>query len=47
MRGCNSALRGLGIAKDIFVYTQEEFKLLSEDMSSLLYRVKHEGLKLI
>jgi len=41
------ALRGLGIAKDILVYTQEEFRTLSEDMSSLLYKVKNEGIKLI
>jgi len=41
------ALRGLGIAKDILVYTQEEFKTLSQDMSSLLYKVKHQGIKLL
>ena len=41
------ALRGLGIAKDILVYTQEEFKVLSEDVSSLLYKVEKEGIRLI
>ena len=41
------ALRGLGIAKDLIVYTQEEFKALSQDMSSLLYKVKHQGLKIL
>lgn len=41
------ALRGLGIAKDILVYTKEEFKTISEDVSSLLYKVKHEGVRLV
>jgi predicted nucleotidyltransferase len=41
------ALRGLGIAKDILVYTKDEFKSISDDVSSLLYKVKHEGIKLI
>jgi len=41
------ALRGLGIAKDILVYTKDEFKSLSDDVSSLLYKVKHEGVKLL
>jgi len=41
------ALRGLGIAKDILVYTKDEFKTLSEDVSSLLYKVKKEGIRLI
>jgi len=41
------ALRRLGIAKDILVYTQDEFKAISEDVSSLLYKVKHEGVKLL
>ena len=40
-------LRGLGIAKDILVYTKEEFKALSQDISSLLYKVEKEGIKLI
>jgi len=41
------ALRGLGIAKDILVYTKDEFKTISEDISTLLYKVKHEGIKLL
>ena len=41
------ALRGLGIAKDILVYTKDEFKTLSQDVSSLLYKVEKEGIKLI
>jgi predicted nucleotidyltransferase len=41
------ALRGLGIAKDILVYTQEEFNTLSQDISSLLYKVEKEGIRLI
>ncbi len=41
------ALRGMGIAKDILVYTKEEFNALSKDVSSLLYKVKKEGIKLI
>jgi predicted nucleotidyltransferase len=44
---CIRALRGLGIAKDILVYTKDEFKTISDDVSSLLYKVKHEGIKLI
>jgi len=41
------ALRGLGIAKDILVYTKEEFEIISSDISSLLYKVKKEWVKLI
>jgi len=41
------ALRGLGIAKDILVYTQDEFKTLSQDVSSLLYKIEKEGIKLL
>ena len=41
------ALRGLGIAKDILVYTEDEFKILSQDISSLLYKVEREGIKLL
>jgi len=40
-------LRGLGIAKDILVYTQDEFKTLSQDVSSLLYKIEKEGIKLL
>ena len=41
------ALRGLGIAKDILVYTKDEFKTLSQDISSLLYKVEREGIRLL
>ena len=41
------ALRGMGIAKDILVYTKEEFNALSKDVSSLLYKVEKEGIRLI
>ena len=41
------ALRGMGIAKDILVYTKDEFKTISEDISSLLYKVKYEGIRLL
>lgn len=40
------SLRGLNIAKDILVYTREEFNELSSDVSSLCYKVKNEGIKL-
>ncbi len=38
------ALRGLGIAKDILVYTKDEFQSISHDVSSLLYKVRNEGI---
>ena len=41
------ALRGMGIAKDILVYTKEEFNALSKDVSSLIYKVEKEGIRLI
>lgn len=40
------ALRGLRIAKDILVYTQDEFEKLASDVSTLCYKVKQEGVKL-
>ncbi|NLI30908.1 MAG: nucleotidyltransferase domain-containing protein [Nitrospiraceae bacterium] len=40
------ALSGLGIAKDILVYTSEEFEELAGHVSTLCYKVKHEGIKL-
>ena len=39
-------LRGLNIAKDILVYTQDEFISISQDISSLLFKVKNEGVKI-
>ncbi|HSW62246.1 MAG TPA: nucleotidyltransferase domain-containing protein [Dissulfurispiraceae bacterium] len=40
------ALSGLGISKDILVYTSEEFEELAGHVSSLCYKIKHEGVKL-
>lgn len=40
------ALRGLGIPKDILVYTVEEFEKNSVEPFNLLYKVKNEGVKL-
>ncbi|MBI5186748.1 MAG: nucleotidyltransferase domain-containing protein [Nitrospinae bacterium] len=40
------ALRGLGIAEDILVYTKDEFKALSGDISTLCFKIKNEGIKL-
>jgi predicted nucleotidyltransferase len=40
------ALRGLGLPKDIVVYTKKEFSTLSEEAGSLLQRVRKEGVRL-
>lgn len=40
------ALTGLNIAKDILVYTKEEFERLASDISTLCYKIKKEGIKL-
>lgn len=40
------ALTGLGIAKDILVYTRAEFEELASDVSTLCYKIKREGVKL-
>ena len=40
------ALRGLGIPKDILVYTKKEFEEIGRHPTSLCHRVKQEGLKL-
>ena len=40
------ALRGLKIAKDIMVYTNDEFNKLASDKGSLFYKIKTEGIKL-
>lgn len=40
------ALRGLKIAEDILVYTKDEFKELSIDISTLCFKIKNEGIKL-
>lgn len=37
------ALWGMGISKDIFVYTKDEFLERTRLVASLPYKVKHEG----
>jgi uncharacterized protein len=37
------ALFGMGISKDIIVYTKEEFEKLSNNITTLGYKVKKEG----
>ena len=40
------ALRGLKIAKDIIVYTQNEFNLYIEEKTSLCYKIFKKGIPL-
>ena len=40
------SLKGLRIAKDIIVYSREEFETLSGDVTTLCHKIKHEGVKL-
>jgi predicted nucleotidyltransferase len=40
------SLRGLKIAKDIIVYTIDEFEELATDVTTLCYKIKKEGIKL-
>lgn len=37
------ALWGMGISKDLIVYTQEEFDVLSARITTLGYKIKKEG----
>lgn len=37
------ALFGMGISKDIIVYTKEEFERLSKNITTLGYKIKKEG----
>jgi|SRR5579862_842954 len=37
------ALWGMGIAKDIIVYTQEEFNKRVMDPTTLIYKIKNKG----
>ena len=37
------ALWGLGIAKDIIVYTNDEFEASAQKEASLQYKIKHHG----
>lgn len=40
------ALRGLGVPKDILVYTVREFEEQAREPSTLVYKIKREGVKL-
>ena len=40
------SLKGLKIAKDILVYTSDEFEELSGDVTTLCHKIKKEGIKL-
>ena len=40
------ALRGMKVPKDILVYTEKEFDYQSDEPSSLLYKIRAEGVKL-
>ncbi|MEA2012526.1 MAG: nucleotidyltransferase domain-containing protein [Verrucomicrobiota bacterium] len=40
------ALRGLKIAKDIIVYTKNEFNAYLRESTSLPYKIKNEGISL-
>ena len=40
------ALRGLNIAKDVMVYTTDEFNRLASNKASLFYKIRREGIKL-
>ena len=37
------ALSGVGIPKDLIIYTEEEFEERSGDITTLCYKVKNEG----
>jgi len=37
------ALFGLGISKDLIVYTKKEFERLSANKASLCYKIEHDG----
>lgn len=40
------ALRGLKLAKDVIVYTNDEFNKLASNKASLFHKIKEEGIKL-
>ena len=46
MKPAYQALRGLKIPKDILVYTVQEFKRYENDPSSLMFKIKNDGMKL-
>lgn len=37
------ALFGLGISKDLIIYTKDEFDRISNNVTTLGYKIKHEG----
>ena len=37
------ALRGMTVSKDILVFTKKEFREFSQDVTTLCYKIKHEG----
>ena len=39
----HSALFGMGISKDIIVYTKEEFNKRSKEITTLAYKIKNNG----
>jgi predicted nucleotidyltransferase len=42
-RAGQRALFGLGISKDLVVYTKEEFEKTSKDITTLSYKIKKDG----
>lgn len=42
-RSGHRALFGLGISKDLIVYTKDEFARISDDITTLGYKIKREG----
>ena len=42
-RAGHKALFGVGISKDIVIYTKEEFDKVSENITTLGYKIKREG----
>ena len=39
----HDALFGLGISKDLIIYTKEEFAKYSDDITTLGYKIKRDG----
>ena len=40
------ALRGIKLPEDLLVYTEDEFNSLADDVSTLCYKIKTEGIKI-
>ncbi len=43
VRRANRTLRGLGMPKDVLVHTRSEFETYQDVVSSLTYKIMHEG----